>query len=162
MVTATSDGATDPARSAQMARVRSRDTKPEMQVRRFLHAAGLRFRLHDRSLPGTPDLTFPTRRVAVTVRGCFWHQDPDPACKLARMPKTRLDFWRPKLEGNRARDARQEVELAALGWTLHVVWECRVGDEAMLASIAAAIREAPATWRRSRRPTKRKPPRAPS
>ena len=126
-----------------MARIRSKDTKPEMRVRRFLHAAGLRFRLHDRSLPGTPDLVFPSRSVAVAVRGCFWHQDPDPSCRLARMPKSRLEFWRPKLEGNRARDIRQEAELAAMGWTLHVVWECQAGDGARLAELAEAIRAAP-------------------
>lgn len=141
---------TDPARSAQMARIRAKDTKPEMRVRRFLHAAGLRFRLHDRSLPGTPDLVFPSRRHAVTVRGCFWHQHPDPGCKLCRMPKSRLDFWRPKLKGNRARDVRQEAELAALGWHLHVVWECQVRDGGRLAALAAAIRAAPVTGRPNR------------
>ena len=142
--------ATDPARSAQMARIRGKDTKPELRVRRFLHAVGLRFRLHDRSLPGTPDMVFPSRRCAVTVRGCFWHQHPDPACKLARMPKSRLDFWRPKLEGNRARDLRQEAELAAQDWTLYVVWECHVRDEGRLAELARAIQEMPIIGRRLR------------
>lgn len=141
---------TDPARSAQMARIRAKDTKPELRVRLFLHAAGLRFRLHDRSLPGTPDIVFASRRSVVTVRGCFWHQHPDPTCKLARMPKSRLDFWRPKLEGNRARDLRQEAELAAQGWALHIVWECQIRDEGHLARLARVIRETPVVGRRPR------------
>src|SRR5689334_15582438 len=83
----------DPARSAQMARVRGKDTKPEMRVRRALHAAGLRFRLHARDLPGRPDIVFRSRRIAVFVHGCFWHRHADPSCKLARLPKTRVGFW---------------------------------------------------------------------
>ena len=100
-----------PERSAQMARVRGRDTKPEMRVRSALHAAGLRFRLHVKKLPGQPDLVLPGRRVAVFVHGCFWHRHPDPECKLARLPKSRLDFRNPKLEGNRRRDERKKAEL---------------------------------------------------
>ncbi len=106
----------DPARSAQMALMRSRDTKPEMRVRKVLHASGLRYRLHDRRLPGAPDLVFPGRRLVLFVHGCFWHQHP--GCAGARMPKSRLDFggrnsraissaiagkspsWRPGLVGN--------------------------------------------------------------
>jgi DNA mismatch endonuclease (patch repair protein) len=83
-----------------MARVRGRDTKPEMRVRRALHAAGLRYRLHAKGLPGRPDLVLPSRRVAVFVHGCFWHRHPDPTRKLARLPKSRLDFWLPKLDGS--------------------------------------------------------------
>ena len=152
---------TDAARSAQMARIRAKNTKPEMRVRRFLHAAGLRFRLHARSLPGTPDMVFPSRRVAVAVRGCFWHRHPDPGCKLARLPKSRLDFWLPKLEGNRERDLRQEAELAAMGWTLHVIWECQVGDEDRLNGLACAIREASVTDLRFRHPKSGRPPARP-
>jgi DNA mismatch endonuclease (patch repair protein) len=82
---------------------------------------------------------FPSRRIAVTVRGCFWHQHADPACKLARMPKSRLDFWRPKLEGNALRDRRQEVALAEMGWRLIVVWECEADDEARIQRIIDEI-----------------------
>lgn len=116
---------TEAARSAQMARIRARDTKPEMRVRRALHGAGLRYRLHAKGLPGKPDLVFPGCRVALFVHGCFWHQHPDPVCKLARMPKSRLEFWRPKLEGNRVRDENVRAELEGLGWAVLEVWECQ-------------------------------------
>lgn len=131
--------AVDPARSAQMALIRGRDTKPEMRVRKALHAAGLRYRLHDRRLPGAPDLVFPSRRIALFVHGCFWHQHP--GCTAARMPKSRLDFWEPKLAGNVARDARHMVELEAAGWTPLVIWECETRDAQRLAALAAHIKE---------------------
>ena len=115
---------TDARRSAQMALVRGRDTKPELVVRRALHAAGLRYRLHAKDLIGKPDLVFRSRRVAVFVHGCFWHQHPDPKCKLTRMPKSRLDFWEPKLKGNRARDERVRASLEREGWHVIEVWEC--------------------------------------
>jgi DNA mismatch endonuclease (patch repair protein) len=131
---------TSPERSAQMARVRGRDTKPEMRVRSALHAAGLRFRLHAKALPGRPDLVFPGRRVVVFVHGCFWHRHPDPDCKLARLPKSRLDFWVPKLEGNRRRDERKKAELEGLGWKVIEVWECQSKPED-LRKVAARIRK---------------------
>ena len=114
----------DPARSAQMALVRGKDTKPEMVVRRLVHALGYRFRLHRKDLPGRPDIVLPRLRKAIEVRGCFWHQHPDPSCWRARVPKTRQDFWLPKLDGNVARDAANEDALRGLGWDLLVVWEC--------------------------------------
>lgn len=116
----------DPARSAQMAKVKNRDTKPEMRVRRALHTAGLRYRLHAKDLPGRPDIVLRSRRIAIFVHGCFWHRHPDPACKRARMPKTRVDFWEPKLEGNRARDLRNEAALRDAGWDVHILWECEL------------------------------------
>jgi DNA mismatch endonuclease, patch repair protein len=127
----------DSARSAQMALVRSRDTKPEMRVRKALHRAGLRYRLHDRRLPGTPDLVFPSRRVALFVHGCFWHRHP--GCPATRLPKSRLEFWQPKLEGNVARDRRQRRELKALGWAVIVVWECQTRDATALAKLARTV-----------------------
>lgn len=129
-------------RSAQMARVRGRDTKPEMRVRRALHAVGLRFRLHAKHLPGRPDLILPSRRVVVFVHGCFWHRHPDPDCKLARLPKSRLDFWLPKLEGNRARDQRVREQLQGLGWTVIEVWECQT-KAAPLKQLAQLIKDMP-------------------
>lgn len=108
-----------------MALIRGRDTKPEMRVRRALHAAGLRYRLHGQDLPGKPDLVFPGRRIALFVHGCFWHQHQDPSCKLSRMPKSKLDFWRPKLEGNRLRDERTRSALESRGWVVIEVWECQ-------------------------------------
>ena len=115
---------TKTARSRQMSRIRARDTKPEMRVRRALHAAGLRYRLHAKDLPGRPDIVFRPRRIALFVHGCFWHQHPEPTCKLSRMPKSNLDFWRPKLEGNRVRDIKIRKELEAQGWTVLEAWEC--------------------------------------
>jgi DNA mismatch endonuclease, patch repair protein len=130
----------DPARSAQMALVRGKDTKPEWRVRRALHAAGLRYRLHDRRLPGRPDLVFPSRRVVVFVHGCFWHRHGDPACRLARMPKSRLEFWGPKLSGNADRDARDIAALEAMGWVPVIVWECETRNVERLRQIAAVIK----------------------
>jgi DNA mismatch endonuclease (patch repair protein) len=129
---------TDPARSAQMALVRSRDTKVEMRVRKFLHATGLRYRLHDRRLPGAPDLVFSSRRTLVFVHGCFWHRHP--GCAAARMPKSREEFWRAKLEGNVLRDARQQVELEKLGWVVLVIWECETRNSHLLSALADRIR----------------------
>lgn len=115
-----------------MSLVRSRHTKPELLVRTLLHGLGFRYRLHDRRLPGSPDLVFQSRRAAIFVHGCFWHRHPDPACKLARMPKSRLDFWGPKLEGNRARDLRHQSEMDAIGWRYLIVWECELRHKEQL------------------------------
>ncbi len=115
-----------------MARVKGKDTAPEMIVRRLVHAMGRRFRLHRRDLPGTPDLVFPGPRKVIFVHGCFWHRHPDSACKLARLPKSRLDFWLPKLERNRVRDMENQEKLKLLGWDSLVVWECELRDQASL------------------------------
>ncbi|WP_241163242.1 very short patch repair endonuclease [Ralstonia solanacearum] len=133
--------AVDPTRSAQMALVRSRDTKPEMRVRKALHAAGLRYRLHDRRLPGTPDLVFPSRRIVVFVHGCFWHRHP--GCTAARLPKSRKEFWEPKLAGNVERDKRTQEELQALGWTVLVIWECETKSADALMRLERRIANAP-------------------
>ena len=113
-------------RSARMSLVRGRDTKPEMLVRRMVHAMGVRYRLHDRRLPGSPDLVFSPKRKVIFVHGCFWHRHADPDCTLARMPKSRLAFWGAKLQANRERDARVQSELDAIGWRFLVVWECEL------------------------------------
>lgn len=115
-----------------MSRVRGRDTKPELIVRRLLHALGYRFRLHARDLPGRPDIVFRSRRAAIFVHGCFWHRHPDLECRLARLPRSRLDFWVPKLEGNRARDLANIDELRRLGWRVLLVWECELKDREQL------------------------------
>jgi DNA mismatch endonuclease, patch repair protein len=127
-------------RSARMALVRDRDTKPELRVRRFLHAAGLRFRLHRRLEGARPDLVFASRRTVVFVHGCIWHRHPDPACPLTRTPKTRVDFWTQKFAGNVARDRRQCDDLEAAGWRVLTIWECETNDTARLAALADAVR----------------------
>ena len=126
------DTLTRKERSERMSRVRNRDTKPEMLVRKLVHGLGFRYRLHDRKLPGAPDLVFRSRRKAIFIHGCFWHRHSDRTCKLARMPKSRLEFWKPKLEGNRQRDLKNQSELDAIGWTYLVVWECELGHREQL------------------------------
>lgn len=127
------DSLTPDARSRNMARIRSRDTGPEMRVRRAAHGLGLRFRLYRRDLPGTPDLIFPGRRVALFVHGCFWHRHP--GCRFAYTPKSRVDFWQAKFDGNVARDARKNEDLRAAGWIPMTVWECETRDPDQLVEI---------------------------
>lgn len=108
-------------RQRNMSSIRGKDTKPEMLIRRGLHVRGLRYRLHDRKLPGRPDLVFPKYHTAVFVHGCFWHAH---GCALSRLPATRRDFWQQKLEGNAARDHKAIATLQADGWRVLVIWEC--------------------------------------
>jgi DNA mismatch endonuclease (patch repair protein) len=130
-----------------MSRIRGRDTAPEMIVRRFLHARGLRFRLHQRVAAARPDMVFPSRRAAVEVHGCFFHRHPDPACPLTRTPKSRTDFWEAKFAENISRDTRNRDALAAAGWHLFEVWECQVRDADQLAAVADGIRNLPTVGR---------------
>jgi DNA mismatch endonuclease, patch repair protein len=127
-------------RSARMALVRSRDTKPELRVRRFLHAAGLRFRLHQKVAGARPDLVFRTRGTVVFVHGCIWHRHPEPTCPLTRTPKSRIDFWTAKFSENVARDQRQRATLEAEGWRVLTIWECETNDAERLTALADAIR----------------------
>jgi DNA mismatch endonuclease (patch repair protein) len=109
-----------------MRAVRSKNTKPEMLVRRLAHAMGFRFRLHRKDLPGSPDLVFPSRRRVILVHGCFWHGH---GCKRgARQPKDNADYWRTKIARNVARDERVLSELHALGWESLTLWECELRD----------------------------------
>ena len=111
-------------RSERMSRIRSRDTKPEMRVRRLVHGLGYRYRLHSEDLPGRPDLVFRPRRKVIFVHGCFWHRHE--GCSRNRTPKSpeRRDFWREKLDGNAQRDRLNEAALRRLGWEILVIWEC--------------------------------------
>jgi DNA mismatch endonuclease (patch repair protein) len=111
------------ARSEQMSRIRSKDTKPEMAVRGALHRLGFRFRLHVRELPGCPDIVLPKHRTVIQVKGCFWHGH---ACRGGRTPKSNTAYWIPKLIQNRKRDRSNERKLRRLGWSVHSVWECRL------------------------------------
>lgn len=120
------DRLTPEQRSRLMARIRGKDTAPERRVRRTAHALGLRFRLHRRDLPGTPDMVLPKRRIALFVHGCFWHQHA--GCRKAQRPQTRPDYWAAKFRANAERDAQAAAALAATGWRVVVLWECETED----------------------------------
>ena len=120
------DTLTRDARSERMGRIKGKDTKPEMRVRQAVHAMGYRYRLHDKKLPGVPDLVFKGRRKVIFVHGCFWHVHE--GCKNARLPKSRVEFWRAKLNGNKVRDERAIAALSAAGWQTLVIWECELRD----------------------------------
>lgn len=117
------------SRRRLMQAVRTKDTGPERAVRSLLHQLGFRFRLHRRDLPGTPDIVLPGRRAAIFVHGCYWHGH---GCRIGRLPKSRLDYWQDKIEGNRRRDRRTAEALAALGWRVLAVWQCEIKNEAAL------------------------------
>lgn len=108
-------------RSRMMAGIKGKNTKPEILIRKALFARGFRYRLHDKSLPGKPDMIFPKYRAIIHIHGCFWHMHD---CHLFKWPSTRREFWREKLEGNKARDERNYKELSNLGWRQLTVWEC--------------------------------------
>jgi len=119
------DRLTSEQRSNLMRRVLGRNTTPELVVRRLVHGAGFRYRLHRKDLPGKPDLCFPVRRKAIFVHGCFWHGH---GCKIGRLPKSHLEFWRPKIARNRERDQSAAAALASLGWRVLTVWQCETKD----------------------------------
>ena len=117
----------------RMRRIRKTDTKPEMIVRRLLHAMGYRYRLHDKRLPGHPDIVLPRHRKVIFVHGCFWHRHNCPDGR--KLPTSKPEYWGSKLERNRVRDARHIAELRELGWDVMVVWECEVKNAARLMDI---------------------------
>lgn len=125
------DPLTAAQRSELMSRIRSKDTKPEMRVRRLVHGMGYRYRLHAKELPGRPDLVFRPRRKVIFVHGCFWHRHD--GCPRATTPKTRTSFWEDKFRKNVVRDRRNLLDLAELGWDAIVVWECETRDLERLA-----------------------------
>lgn len=137
------DVLTPEQRRLNMSRVRGRDTKPEKLIRRGLHATGLRYRLHDRKLPGRPDLVFPKYRTVLFIHGCFWHAH---GCALSKLPATRQEFWQKKLADNAARDHRAIEALHAGGWRVLLVWECalrgpgRRTEDDVIVAVASAIR----------------------
>lgn len=111
-----------------MRAIRSKNMKPEMAVRKLLHALGYRYRLHAKDLPGKPDIVFRNRRKCIFVHGCYWHQHPDPACPDSRLPQSNLEYWLPKLARNVERDASHLATLKSAGWQVAVVWECEIKD----------------------------------
>lgn len=130
------DTLTPAQRSERMSRVRGKNTAPEMKLRRLIHGMGYRYRLHVSDLPGKPDLVFPSRHAVIFMHGCFWHRHAN--CKLARLPKSKLDFWEIKLEENRQRDLRYRERLMAMGWRVLIVWECELQN---LDHVSRVVRE---------------------
>lgn len=125
------DTLTPSERSERMARVKGRDTQPELTVRHLLTSLGYRYRLNGKGIPGRPDIIFRGRHKAIFVHGCFWHRHL--GCALARLPKSRHEFWIPKLESNRLRDEKNLLALGSLGWDYLVIWECELRDLQLLA-----------------------------
>jgi DNA mismatch endonuclease, patch repair protein len=123
------DVLTQEQRRYNMSRIRGRDTAPEMLIRRALHARGYRFRLHDRKLPGRPDLVFPKYKAIILVHGCFWHGHD---CHLFKWPATRREFWQQKISQNQNRDAKVASRLEEEGWRALVVWECMLKGRARI------------------------------
>ncbi|QQN74704.1 very short patch repair endonuclease [Croceicoccus sp. YJ47] len=129
------DKLTPERRSENMRRIRSKDTKPELIVRRMLHGLGYRYRLHRRDLPGKPDLVFGPRRKVIFVHGCFWHQHAE--CREGRTPGSNTGYWAPKLARNVERDEAARIALDGMGWSSATVWECEIAD---LDALAARLR----------------------
>jgi DNA mismatch endonuclease (patch repair protein) len=148
----TTDVFTPEKRSAVMARVKGRDTKPELKLRRLLWRLGARYRLHRRDLPGSPDVVLPGRKLALFVHGCFWHGHD--CARGARVPKANRDYWLGKVARNRARDVAARAALETAGWRVEVVWECEMKDEAALEARLRACLDLPkpSSPRLSRRP----------
>jgi len=119
-------------RSANMRAVRSLNTKPELTVRRIAHKSGYRYRLHQPLLSCRPDIVFPRLRKIILVNGCFWHQHPN--CRRSTIPKSNVQFWKPKLKGNTGRDKRNLKRLRSAGWRVLTIWECQIADEQNLRS----------------------------
>lgn len=127
-------------RSENMRRIKSKNTKPEVLLRSLLHKAGYRFRVHRKDLPGNPDIVFPGRRKVIFVHGCFWHQHA--GCREGRLPSTRQEYWRPKLERNVQRDTVAIEQLQAQGWSVLTIWECELNDSSdFLNRIETYLRE---------------------
>lgn len=129
-----------------MRSVRQRDTAPELAVRRFLHAHGLRFRLHRKDLPGRPDIVLPRFRTVIFVHGCFWHRH---GCRYTTTPKTNPEFWQGKFRRNKERDLDSEAALRSEGWRPLVIWSCEVGVAARMQALLRAIRKSSRTARGS-------------
>jgi DNA mismatch endonuclease (patch repair protein) len=131
------DTLTKTERSLRMSLIKGTNSRPEMIVRRLVHAMGFRYRLHVRTLAGVPDLVFPRPRKIVLVHGCFWHRHGEPSCKLARLPKSRVAFWTLKLNANRTRDRKNRDLLERDGWKVLEIWECEIKD---LCALEARLR----------------------
>lgn len=126
-------------RSFRMSRIRGKDTKPEILLRKKLHGMGFRYRLHEKLLPGRPDIVLPKYRAVVFVHGCFWHHHQ--GCKVANNPKSNSDFWQKKFEDNISRDKLNEARLLNLGWRIFTVWECELVTRRILATVESLAKK---------------------
>ena len=122
------DNKTKAERSLNMSRIQAKDTKPELTIRRLLFADGFRYRIHVKTLPGTPDLVLPKYRAVIFVHGCFWHGHD--GCKYAKLPTTHVEFWRDKISKNKERDQRVRQELVSGGWRVLTIWTCSINNQA--------------------------------
>lgn len=142
------DAKIDPVRTSIMRAVRRADTQAEMVVRHALFAAGYRYRVNVRGLPGTPDIVLPGRRIAIFVHGCFWHRHE--GCRFATTPRTRAEFWQDKFTRNVARDAAKRGQLEAAGWRVVEIWECAVKDSSFEGPLLELLESVPPVSRRRR------------
>ncbi len=126
-------------RSYNMSRIRSKDTKPELIIRKFLFANGFRFRLHDKTLPGKPDLVLKKIKTAIFVHGCFWHGHE--GCRYFVVPKTRTDWWLAKINGNIANDEKKKLKLQELGWNVITIWECDLRPDKREQTLSQILRQ---------------------
>lgn len=126
-------------RSRMMSGIKAKNSLPEIAVRRILFGAGYRFRLHRKDLPGSPDIVLPRKKIAIFVHGCFWHLHK--GCRFAKIPATRIDFWKAKLEANVSRDRRTVAQLRSMGWRVLWVWECALKDPNATAELKKSLRD---------------------
>lgn len=133
------DNKTKAERSLNMSRIRAKDTKPELTIRRLLFADGFRYRIHVKTLPGTPDLVLPKYRAVIFVHGCFWHGHD--GCKYAKLPETHGEFWRDKISKNKERDQRVRQELVSGGWRVLTIWTCSIKNQAKVKETYTQVKD---------------------
>ena len=133
------DNKTKAERSLNMSRIQAKDTKPELTIRRLLFADGFRYRIHVKTLPGTPDLVLPKYRAVIFVHGCFWHGHDD--CKYAKLPTTHVEFWRDKISKNKERDQRVRQELVSGGWRVLTIWTCSINNQAKVKETYTQVKD---------------------
>lgn len=138
------DRISEERRSYNMSRIKSTNTSVEMSVRRLIHGMGYRYRLHDKRLPGKPDIVFRPRSKVIFVHGCFWHQHPSADCLDSRVPKSNLGYWESKLERTKQRDAANQQRLIENGWESLIIWECELRDISSLSFRIKQFLDAPA------------------
>lgn len=133
------DNKTKAERSLNMSRIRAKDTKPELTIRRLLFADGFRYRIHVKTLPGTPDLVLPKYRAVIFIHGCFWHGHD--GCKYAKLPETHGEFWRDKISKNKERDQRVRQELVSGGWRVLTIWTCSIKNQAKVKETYTQVKD---------------------